>query len=164
MTLSLIVAMAKNRVIGRDNALPWHLSADLKRFRRITMGRPVVMGRKTFESIGRPLDGRQNVVITRNPQFRPEGVTVAGSVDEALSKAEGDEVMVIGGQTIYEQVLPRADRIHLTLIDRAFEGDAEFPAIDEDEWREVEREDVAPGRDAEFGYSFVTLERVTSNK
>ena len=163
MSLSLIVAMAKNRVIGRDNALPWRLSADLKHFRRLTMGKPIVMGRKTFDSIGRPLDGRENVVITRNPDFHPPGVTVAGSVDEALAKATGGEVMVIGGATVFEQTLDRADRIYLTRIDEYFEGDTYFPVLNGDEWRETERTDVEPGADATFGYSFVTLERVTRN-
>lgn len=161
MKISLVVAMAENRVIGSNNALPWRLSPDLKRFRRITMGHPIVMGRKTYESIGRPLDGRKNIVITRNPDFRPEGVTVAGSIDEALASANDDEIMIIGGADIYEQTLPRADRIHLTLIHERFGGDVYFPEIDSDEWKETDREDVEPGADAAFGYSFVTLERVT---
>lgn len=152
--------MARNRVIGRNNTLPWHLSPDLKRFRRITMGHPIIMGRKTCESIGRPLDGRENIVITRNPGFRPEGVTVAGSIDEALESASDDEIMIIGGADIYEQTLPRADRIHLTLIHESFEGDAYFPEIDDEDWKETEREDIEPGVDAAFGYSFITLERV----
>lgn len=160
MTLSLVVAMAKNRVIGRDGRLPWRLPADLKHFRRVTMGKPIVMGRKTFDSIGRPLDGRENIVITRNPDFRPPGVTAVSSVDDALNTASADEVMVIGGATIYEQLLPRADRIYLTLIHRTFEGDACFPEFDENEWREAERTDVDGGTGAEFGYSFITLERV----
>ena len=163
MTLSLIVAMAKNRVIGRDNALPWRLPADLKHFRRVTMGKPIVMGRKTFDSIGKPLDGRKNIVITRNSDYRPDGVTVVDSLDGALNAAGDSEVMIIGGATIYEQVLPRADRIHLTLIDENFEGDAFFPVLIDDEWREVERTDIAPGEDANFGYSFVKLERLRRN-
>lgn len=163
MMISLVVAMAQSRVIGRNNALPWRLSADLKRFRRITMGHPIVMGRKTFESIGRPLDGRKNIVITRNPDFHPEGMTVAGSIDEALAAANDDEVMIIGGADIYAQTLSRADRIHLTLIHADFEGDAYFPEIDATVWKETSREDVAPGVDAEFGYSFITLDRLTGN-
>ena len=153
--------MAKNRVIGRNNALPWRLSPDLKRFRRITMGHPIVMGRKTYQSIGRPLDGRKNIVVTRNPDFRPQGVTVARSIDEALSLANDDEIMIIGGADIYNQTLERADRIHLTLIHEDFDGDAYFPELDESEWKETAREDVEPGVDVEFGYSFITLERVT---
>ena len=160
MTLSLVVAMAKNRVIGRDNALPWRLPADLKHFRRVTMGKPIVMGRKTFDSIGRPLDGRENVVITRNPDFHPPGVVVAGSVAEALTSAGDGEVMVIGGANIFEQTLEQANRIYLTQIDEHFDGDTLFPELNTDEWREAERTDVKPGIDAEFGYSFVTLERV----
>ncbi len=152
--------MARNRVIGKSNTLPWRLSPDLKRFRRITMGHPIIMGRKTYESIGRPLDGRKNIVITRNPEFRPDGVTVAGSIDEALGLANDDEIMIIGGADIYAQTLSRADRIHLTLIHENFDGDAYFPEIDSKEWKEAEREDIEPGVDAAFGYSFVTLERV----
>ncbi len=152
--------MARNRVIGKNNALPWRLSPDLKRFRCITMGHPIIMGRKTYESIGRPLDGRKNIVITRNPEFRPDGVTVAGSIDEALGLANDDEIMIIGGADIYAQTLSRADRIHLTLIHENFDGDAYFPEIDSKEWKEAGREDIEPGVDAAFGYSFVTLERV----
>ncbi len=162
MKISLVVAMAKNRVIGRNNALPWRLSPDLKRFRRITMGHPIIMGRKTYQSIGRPLDGRKNIVITRNREFRPEGVSVAGSIDEALSLAKDDEIMIIGGADIYAQTLGRADRIHLTLINEDFDGDAYFPELDESVWKETTREDVEPGVDAEFGYSFITLDRVTT--
>ncbi len=160
MKISLVVAMAKNRAIGRNNALPWRLSPDLKRFRRITMGHPIIMGRKTYQSIGRPLEGRKNIVITRNPDFRPEGVNVARSIDEALSSADDDEIMIIGGADIYAQTLDRADRIHLTLIHKSFEGDAYFPELDETAWKETAREDVEPGVDADFGYSFITLDRV----
>lgn len=163
MNLSFVVAMARNRVIGRNNTLPWRLSADLKHFRRVTMGKPIVMGRKTFDSIGRPLDGRENIVITRNPDFRPPGITVAGSVDEALRRAGDGEVMIIGGATVFEQTLDRADRIYLTQIDEDFDGDVFFPALNAGEWREIERTDVEPGADAAFGYSFVTLERMTRN-
>jgi dihydrofolate reductase len=160
MIISLVVAMAENRVIGKNNALPWRLSADLKRFRRLTMGHPIIMGRKTYESIGRPLDGRENVVISRNPNFRPDGVTVVQSIDEALASAKDAEIMIIGGADIYEQTLPRADRIHLTLIHQGFDGDVYFPEIGEGEWKETEREDVDAGVDATFGYSFITLERI----
>ena len=160
MTISLVVAMGENRVIGKNNGLPWRLSPDLKRFRRVTMGRPIIMGRKTYESIGRPLDGRRNIVISRNPTFRPDGVTVVGSIDEALASANGGEMMVIGGADIFEQTLARADRIHLTVIHQSFDGDAYFPEMADDEWKEIEREDIAPGDDAPFGYSFITLERI----
>ncbi len=161
MTISLIVAMARNRVIGRDNALPWRLPADLKHFRRVTMGKSIVMGRKTFDSIGKPLDGRKNIVITRNPDYRPDGVTVVDSLDGALNAAGDSEVMIIGGATIYEQVLPRADRIYLTLIDAAFDGDARFPELNQEEWQESERLDVDAGTEPDFAYSFVTLDRVS---
>lgn len=164
MTLSLIVAMAKNRVIGRDNALPWRLPADLKHFRRVTIGKPIIMGRKTFDSIGRPLDGRKNIVITRNPDFKADGVTIVSDINEALKAASGAEAMIIGGATIYQQTLSSADRIYLTLIHESFDGDAYFPQLQDEEWRESERQDVDPGGDAPFGYSFATLERVTRNK
>ncbi len=164
MTLSLIAAMAKNRVIGRDNALPWRLPSDLKHFRRVTLGKPIIMGRKTFESIGRALDGRQNIVVTRNQAFKAEGVTIVHDVGAALEAAGGGEAMVIGGATIYEQTLPLADRIYLTLIHEAFDGDAYFPELNNDEWRELERRDVEAGTDAGYGYSFITLEKVTSDK
>ena len=161
MIISLVVAMARNRVIGRNNSLPWRLPSDLNRFRRITMGHSIIMGRKTYESIGRPLDGRKNIVVTRSADFSPHGVTVVGSIDEALASANEDEIMVIGGADIFEQTLPRADRIHLTLIHESFDGDAYFPEIGSKDWEESGREDIEPGVDATFGYTFVTLERVT---
>jgi dihydrofolate reductase len=124
------------------------------------MGKPVIMGRKTFESIGRPLDGRRNIVVTRNADFHPQGVTVVGNVDEALARAGDLEAMVIGGASLYAQTLPLADRMYLTEIHAEFEGDTRFPDYDPAQWREAERFDVAAGEDAEFGYSFVILERV----
>jgi dihydrofolate reductase len=160
MMISFVVAMARNRVIGKDNALPWRLKPDLKRFRQITMGHPIVMGRKTYESIGRPLEGRKNIVVSANPNFRADGVIVAKSIDEALASADGGEIMVIGGADVFLQLLPRADRIHLTVIQQSFDGDIYFPELDETAWKETSREDIAPGVDAEFGYSFITLERV----
>lgn len=160
MKISFIVAMAQNRVIGKGNALPWRLKPDLKRFRSITMGHPIIMGRKTYESIGRPLDGRKNIVVTRNLGFRPDGVIVVKGIDEAVDSASGGEIMIIGGADIFEQLLPRAERIYLTVIHQSFDGDVYFPEIDEGEWNEIEREDVAPGIDADFGYSFITLERI----
>jgi len=168
MKLVLIVAMARNRVIGRDNALPWHLPEDLRRFRALTLGKPVVMGRRTFESIGRPLPGRSNIVISgqREPGL-PEGVLHARSVPDALRLAQGiaardgvDECMVIGGAEIYRQCLPLAERIHLTLIEHEVDGDVLFPSHAADDWREVAREECASASDPELHFAFLTLERI----
>lgn len=158
--IALIAAMADNRVIGINNQLPWHLPADLKHFKQLTLGKPVLMGRRTFESIGRPLPGRLNIVVTRDRGFSPPGVVVAPSIEAALGHAEdAAEVMVIGGASFYAQTLPLAQRLYLTLIHGEFTGDAFFPAWDPREWVEVNREDFAPQTDNGPAYSFVTLER-----
>ncbi|HEX7027741.1 MAG TPA: dihydrofolate reductase [Gammaproteobacteria bacterium] len=159
--VSLVVAMDRNRLIGRDNGLPWHLPADLKHFKAVTMGKPIVMGRKTFESIGRPLPGRRNVVISRNPAYRALGCEVFIGLEEALAALEDvEEVAVIGGAEIFKQAMPRADKMHLTVIDETFEGDAWFPPYDENEWRctatETHRHEDESGS---FTYRFLTLER-----
>ncbi|MGZ4123887.1 MAG: dihydrofolate reductase [Tumebacillaceae bacterium] len=132
--ISFVVAMDLQRVIGKDNALPWHLPADLKYFRNLTMGHTVVMGRKTFESIGKPLPGRKNVIVTRNPHFQAEGCEVIHSVDEIPQDA-ADEVFVIGGAEIFKALLPRAKRLYLTRILESFAGDTYFPELDETEWQ-----------------------------
>ena len=144
--LALIAAMARNRVIGRDNAMPWHLPEDLRYFKATTLGKPIVMGRKTFDSLGRPLPSRTNIVVSRQPDLTLEGAQVFASIDAALSaarqqaQADGvDEVMVIGGDNLYRQTLERADRIYLTRIDSEPEGDAWFPAFDEQAWTVVKR-------------------------
>ena len=161
MRLSLIAAMADNRVIGRDNKLPWRLSADLKHFKALTLGKPVLMGRRTFDSIGRPLPGRHNIVITRDPDYRAEGCSVVHSLEEALQAAsDSDEIMVIGGAQLYEQLLARADRLYLTLVHAEVEGDARFPEFDSGEWQEASREDFHADDKNEFDYSFVVLDRV----
>lgn len=159
--VSLIVAMAKDRVIGKENGLPWHLPADLKYFKATTMGKPIVMGRKTFESIGRPLPGRKNIVITRNPEWQAEGITVCASLADARHQCvDADEVMIIGGAQIYAATLPSVDRVYLTEVDTIVEGgDAYFPAIDESEWHEVSRETHGPEGDVP-GYSFIVLDRI----
>ena len=159
--ISLIVAMDRNRLIGRGNALPWHLPADLAHFKSITMGKPIVMGRKTYESIGRPLPGRHNIVISRNPDFSAPGCTVVASVDAALAAA-GDvpEIMVIGGAQLYAELLPRAQRIYLTRVDAVFEGDAWFPALDARVWRECQHAEHAPDDRNPHAYAFLVLERV----
>ena len=159
----LIAAVAANGVIGADNAMPWHLPADLRRFRELTWGHPVVMGRKTWDSLParfRPLPGRTNIVVSRDPVFAPAGATVARSLEEALTQgaAAGGPVFVIGGAAIYAQALPRATRIYLTRLQLQVAGDACFPAIDSGLWRETAREEhpAAAGFPA---YAFVTLER-----
>jgi dihydrofolate reductase len=157
--IALIVAMARNRVIGKGGALPWRLPEDLKRFRSLTMGHPIIMGRKTYDSIGRPLPGRRNIVISRQPGLVIDGVETAASLQAALKMvADAGEVFVIGGQQIYQAALPIADRIELTRIDRDFEGDVLFPEIDPEQWIESQCE---AGQNAESGlkYQFVRLER-----
>lgn len=158
--VTIVVAMDRNGLIGDGDRLPWRLPADLRRFKALTMGKPVVMGRRTHESIGRPLPGRRNIVLSRDPGYRAEGCDVAASVDAALDAcADADEVMIIGGAEIYADALPIANRMHVTLIDAAFSGDTWFPDYDAREWREVSREDCAPGESASFAFSFVDLER-----
>lgn len=161
MTLSIIVAMDARRVIGYENRLPWHLPADLKHFRQLTMGKPILMGRRTWESIGRPLPGRINIVITRDPAYTAEGCIVVHSVEEALRAAAGhDEVMLIGGEQLYRQLLPRADRLYITQVDGEFPGDAWFPELDAAEWREVACSAHAPDERNAYACRFITLERV----
>src|SRR5437764_2605718 len=140
MILSLLVAASENNVIGKENKLPWHLPDDLKYFKNLTWAMPILMGRKTFESIGKPLPGRKSIVITRNEDWMHKGVDVVHSIKEAIEKAESfgvKEVFVIGGAEIFKTALPGADRIYLTRIHRAFEGDVYFPAIDENTWQRV---------------------------
>ncbi len=153
--------MSSNGVIGRNNELPWHLPADLQHFKRTTMGKPILMGRKTWESIGRPLPGRTNIVITRDTAYRAEGCVVVNSIDAALEAAgEQDEVMVIGGAEFYRQVLPRTDTIYLTRVHATISGDTRFPELSADEWLEVERSDHAADDKNPHDYSFIRLERV----
>lgn len=163
MILTLVVARADNGVIGRDNALPWHLPADLRHFKRLTVGKPVVMGRRTFESIGRPLPGRHNIVLTRS-DWTAAGVTVAANLAEAVAAAgmqagaRPDEIMIIGGAAVYADALPSARRVHVTEVRITPDGDTVLPPFDPAVWRETVREDHAAADDAP-GYSFVTLER-----
>ena len=163
MRISLIVAMSENRVIGRDNDLPWHLSDDLKRFKALTMGKPILMGRKTYFSIGKPLPGRTNVVITRDRTLSIDGVTVVYGLDEAIEAAADEgaaECMIIGGAQIYDQSLALVDRIYLTEVHDTVDGDAFFPVLVPSDWREISREN----RDAEGtnpSYSFVELDRIS---
>jgi dihydrofolate reductase len=167
MRVTLVVAMARARVIGRDNGLPWHLSEDLKHFKALTLGRPVIMGRRTWESIGRALPGRTNIVITSNRALAlPEGVVRAASLDEAL--AHGAEVarrdgvaecMVIGGAAVYREALGRATRIHLTEIDLDVDGDTWFPQLEPGDWIETARVEGVSAAAAAPRFRFITLER-----
>lgn len=162
MRISLIVAMAENRVIGVDNRMPWHLSADLQRFRRITLGKPILMGRRTHQSIGRPLPGRQNIVLTSDSGFVAAGCEVVHSLEAALGAANGaDELMVIGGASLYRELLPRADRLYLTLIHHVFDGDTFFPEVDWSEWRESARQEVMDDQTSGLHYSFIDYARAS---
>lgn len=169
MRISLIVALADNRVIGRDNRMPWHLPDDLKYFKRMTMGKPILMGRRTFESIGKPLPGRTNIVITRQTDWRAEGVQVVHSLSEGIELAtslplidRNEEVMVIGGAQIYREALPKTQRLYLTEIHGEIEGDTFFPPVNGEEWMEVAREDHQARPASPYDHSFVVLDRVTS--
>lgn len=158
--ISLIVAAAENDVIGRDGTMPWHLWTDLLRFKALTMGKPVVMGRRTHESIGRPLPGRRNIVVTRRADYEAPGCEVVGSIDEAIEAAEdATEIMVIGGGEIYRQLLPRADRIYLTRVHLDCDGDAYFPGLDPDEWRVTEEAAHAADAANDHAFTIMTLDR-----
>lgn len=161
MKVSIIVAASANNVIGMDGGLPWHLSEDLRRFKEITMGKPMIMGRATFESIGKALPGRRSIVMTRQPQYEAEGVEVVKTKQAALALVrDADEVMVIGGGEIYEQFLPITDRIYLTRVHMELDGDTFFPGIDENEWRIVSSRPLPPSDERPFSISFQTLERI----
>ena len=160
MRLSIIAALSENRVIGCNNQLPWRLPADLKRFKSLTMGHHLLMGRKTFASIGRPLPGRTLVVMSRQENYLPAGVLVAHSLGEAVEMARGDEeVFIAGGAQIYEQTLTRADRLYLTIIQEEFAGDAYFPKYNESDWQLISREDRHPDQENSYRYRFLILER-----
>lgn len=162
MKISMIAAMAHDRVIGKDNQMPWHLPADLAHFKRVTLGKPVLMGRKTFESIGRPLPGRRNLVISRNPDYQAEGIEMVGSVEAALALLAGssvEELMVIGGGHLYAEMLPSADCLYLTQIDLAVEGDTRFPAFDDGQWQRVDCESHPADEKNPHPYSFETWQR-----
>ncbi len=160
MPIALVAALARNGVIGRDNRLPWRLPADMRHFRRLTLGHPVLMGRRTYQSIGKPLAGRLNIVLSRDPAFQAPGCVVVGSLEEGV-KAAGDceELMVIGGAAVYRLALPLATRMYLTVIHQDFAGDARFVDYDPQAWRETAREDHDADDENPCAYSFVTLER-----
>ncbi len=172
MKCALIVAMASNQTIGIDNTLPWHLPNDLKYFKQVTMAKPIIMGRKTYESIGRPLPGRTNIVITRQTDYQAEGIVIVNSLQQALDKAEDisfvsghEEVMVIGGAEIYQQALAQADRLYITHVHSDIDGDAFFPKLEWNDWQESKREEHSadPAGDEQknpYDYSFVVYDRL----
>lgn len=167
MMLSVVVAVAENGIIGRDGGLPWKLSSDLKTFRRLTIGKPIVMGRLTFQSIGKALDGRDNIVVTRDPSFGAPGISVTDSVDEALTLARvlattrgADEVMVIGGSDLFAATLPIADRIYLTRVHANVAGDRHFPDLAPSEWREMSRESLPHGPRDDHPSTLIVYDRV----
>lgn len=161
--ISAILAMGENRVIGKNNQLPWRLPADLKHFKAITSGHPILMGRKTYQSIGRPLPNRINIIMTRDAHFQAPGCTVVTSIDEAIvcaSNNNSDEIFIIGGAEIYTQLMPVIDCIYLTVVHQTFDGDAFFPELATDEWKEVERTVHQADAENAYAYSFIRLERV----
>ncbi len=165
MGISIIVAAAENNAIGKDNKLLWHLPADLKRFKSLTMGHPIIMGRKTFESIGRPLPGRTNIIITRNKDLRTEGVLLAGTMQEALAvSGNAPEIFITGGAEIYSQALPLADKIYLTRVHGTFEGDTFFPAISEKEWHKTEEKSYPADEKNAFPYTYITYIKPARSK
>jgi len=161
MKLSLIVAMASNRVIGANNKMPWHLPADLKRFRQITWGSPIIMGRNTHESIGKPLPGRTNIIITRNSGYQAPGCIVCHDPQSAkeLACQTANEIFIIGGAKLYQAFMPSADTLYLTKINKAFSGDTRFPIWSEHDWHELERDDVLADPAVDFDYSFMKYAR-----
>jgi len=162
MKVSMIVAASANNVIGANVGMPWHLREDLRRFKEITMGKPMIMGRLTFESIGKALPGRRSIVITRQVDYQQEGIEVVTTPDAALELAgDAEEVMIIGGGEVYKQLLPMTDRIYLTRVHAEFDGDTFFPEINEDEWRIVSSEPLPPNDERPFSISFQTLERIS---
>ena len=165
MKITMIAAVAANDAIGIDNKMPWYLPGDLRYFKAVTMGKPIIMGRKTFESLGRPLPGRVNIVMTRDASWQQEGVRVVASLEAALALAESEamingvtELMIIGGEQIYRQALPKAGRLYLTRVDQSFEGDAFFPALEASEWQETTREDHET--DNGMKYSYLVMDRI----
>jgi dihydrofolate reductase len=158
--LSLIVAMDENRLIGNDNQLPWHLPADLAFFKRTTMGKPIIMGRKTFESIGKALPGRRNIVITRDPTFSADGCEIVNGIDAALSCCAGaEEAMLIGGASLYRQTIAQATCMYITRIHHCFDGDTWFPEFDSNDWKIENQEDCGADQNNPFAYSFVKYVR-----
>lgn len=157
--ISFVVAMDENRAIGKDNDLPWYLPNDLKYFKKTTMGKPIVMGRKTYESIGKPLPGRENIVVTRDQSYEAEGTTILHSVDEIL-QINAEEICVIGGSEIFKQFLPVADRLYITEIHHTFDADTYFPELKDNEWKEVSRTTGIVDEKNKYPHDFVVYEKI----
>jgi len=162
MIISMIAAIGKNRELGFENKLLWRLPADMKHFRLTTMGKPIIMGRKTYESFGaKPLPGRRNIIVTHNAEYSTQGADVVFSIDQALSLVkDADEVMIIGGANFYEQMLVKANRLYLTYVDGSFEADTWFPEINQSQWIEKNRESHVADEKNSFNYDFVVLDRI----
>ena len=164
MIISMIAALANDRVIGLNNKMPWHLPAELQLFKRATLGKPIVMGRNTFESIGRPLPGRVNIVLSRQPDYQPAGVTVVATLEDAvLAAGDVPELMIIGGATIYQQCLAATDRLYLTHIDLTTAGDTWFPDYQQFCWQEIESQQYTADDNNPYAYRFSLLQRVKAN-
>ena len=160
MQLSIIVAMDRNRVIGRGGALPWHISSDLKNFKKITMGKPILMGRKTHDSIGKPLPGRENIILTNNKKYSAEGCIVKNTLDDVYLYCEKQlELVVMGGAILYSQTLDKAEKLYITEVNASVNGDTFFPEYKSSQWREISRESFNAGENNEYDYSFTVLER-----
>jgi len=160
MRISIIAAMTHNRVIGKGDTMPWHLPAELRHFKQTTMGKPIIMGRKTFDSIGRALPGRRNIILTHDPKFESDGTVIVHSIEEALTAAgRADEVMIIGGGHLYRQMINRADRLYLTMIDVILEGDTFFPDIAGQEWRKLEEVCRVADDENRYAMRFLVLDR-----
>lgn len=163
MKLAIIVATDQQGLIGKENDLPWKLSADLQYFRRVTMGKPIIMGRNTHESIGRALPGRKNIIVTKNKSYQAEGCTVVHSIPDALLACEQvEEVMIMGGASLYEQFLPQADKLYLTQVHASLTGDTWFPNWQKNEWSELSREDYQADEKNDYAYSFIVYEKLKS--
>lgn len=166
MIISMIAAMDENRLIGADNTMPWHLPADFKHFKQVTMAKPIIMGRKTFESIGRPLPGRKNIVLSRG-EFKHDGVVAVSTIDEALHEAgyaaaaddDSTEVMIIGGANLYQQMMDKADKLYLTHVKAACEGDAWFPEVDMREWEIVSQQSVSADEKNNYDFDIIEYKR-----
>ncbi|THE10388.1 dihydrofolate reductase [Bacillus timonensis] len=163
--ISLLLAMDKNQLIGKDNDLPWRLPADLAYFKRVTMGHPIIMGRKTYDSIGRPLPGRENIIVTRDTSYKAEGCMVIHSIEEIVKMSEEtqQELFVIGGAEIFKEILPNTDRLYITEIDEEFEGDTYFPAFDKSEWKVISKEKGIKDEKNPYEYTFFVYEKIPQN-
>ena len=160
--ISAIAAMADNRIIGKNNQLPWHLPADLKHFKALTTGHPILMGRKTFESIGRPLPNRVNIILTRNPNYTATGCIIVTSIEAALNAH--NELFVIGGADVYRECLPHVQHLYLTIVHHHFDGDTYFPELNMHEWQESSRIRHEPDAENAYAYSFITLQRLIAER